>query len=60
MVKSAQTGFEVTLPAKPVASLQVTSLFGESETNEGATCQVTAGKVDKRSLQHLFVTEAAK
>ena len=60
VVKSPQTGFEISLPAKQVATLQVVSLFGESETNEGAVCKVTSGKVDKEALRKLFVTELAK
>lgn len=59
-VKSAQTGFVITLPGKQVATLQVASLFGDNETNEGAVCQVTSGQVDKANLKKLFVTEAAK
>jgi curli biogenesis system outer membrane secretion channel CsgG len=56
-VKSAQSGFEVTLPPRPVASLQVMSTFGETETNEGSVCQLTSGAVDRNALQKLFVTE---
>jgi len=59
-IKSAQTGFDVTLPSRQVATLQVASLFGDSETNEGAACQVTSGAVDKSLLKTLYVAEAAK
>ncbi len=59
-VRSAQTGFEVTLPPKQVATLKVASTFGESETNEGSVCQITSGAIDKASLKKLFVTEMAK
>lgn len=57
-VKSAQSGFEVTLPPRPVAALRVLSTFGDAETNEGSVCQVTSGAVDKAALRKLFVTEA--
>jgi curli biogenesis system outer membrane secretion channel CsgG len=59
-VKSKQTGFEVTLPARQVASLSVLSTFGDSETNEGSVCQITSGAVDKAAIGTLFVTEAQK
>ena len=42
-VKSAQTGFIVTLPSSQVAVLEVISLFGSEETDEGAVCQVVSG-----------------
>lgn len=60
VVKSPQTGFEINLPSKQVASLQVVSLFGESETNEGAVCTVASGRVDKDAMKKLFVAELAK
>jgi len=56
-VKSKQSGFEVTLPARQVATLKVVSLFGESETNEGAACHVTSGAIDRAALGKLFVSE---
>lgn len=56
-VKSAQSGFEVTLPPRPVATLRIVSTFGDSETNEGSACQLTSGAVEKAALQKLFVTE---
>lgn len=59
-VKSAQTGFEVTLPPRHVASLRVVSTFGESETNEGSVCELTSGAVDKAAIGKLFVTEAPR
>jgi curli biogenesis system outer membrane secretion channel CsgG len=59
-VKSAQSGFEVTLPPKQIASLRVVSMFGEGEVNEGSVCQVTSGAVEKAAAAKLFVTEARK
>jgi curli biogenesis system outer membrane secretion channel CsgG len=58
-VKSQQTGFEVTLPATQVATIKVVGLFGETETNEGAVAEVTAGAIPPPSPK-LFVTEPAK
>jgi len=59
-VKSAQTGFDVTLPATPVASLRVVSTFGDTETNEGSVCEITSGVVDRAALATLFVAEVPK
>jgi curli biogenesis system outer membrane secretion channel CsgG len=59
-VKSAQTGFEVALPAKQVAALRVLSTFGDTETNEGSVCEITSGSVDKAAIPRLFVAEPAR
>lgn len=59
-VKSAQSGFEVTLPPKQVAALKVVSTFGDDETSEGSVCQLTSGAVDKAALARLFVTQSPK
>jgi curli biogenesis system outer membrane secretion channel CsgG len=57
-VKSAQSGFDVTLPPTPVASLQVVSTFGDTETNEGSVCTITTGAVNRAEIPMLFVTES--
>ena len=57
-VKSRQTGFNVTLPAKKVATLRITQLFGETETDEGAVCEVTGGAIPQPISPKLFVTES--
>jgi hypothetical protein len=54
-VKSQQTGFEITLPAEQVAILRVVSLFGDSESNEGAICEVVEGVLPQKL--DVFVTE---
>lgn len=56
-VKSKQSGFEIALPATPVATLMVTGFFGDNETNEGATCQVVNGTLAKQNTAKLFVEE---
>ena len=56
-VKSAQSGFDVTLPPTLVAVLRVASTFGDTETNEGAVCELTSGAVDRAELPRLFVAE---
>ncbi len=59
-VKSAQSGFDVALPPTPVAGIRVLSTFGDTETNEGAVCQVTSGAVEPAEVAKLFVVEAKK
>jgi curli biogenesis system outer membrane secretion channel CsgG len=56
-VKSAQSGFDVTLPPRMVALVRVASVFGDTETNEGAACDVTWGTVDRAAIPALFVAE---
>jgi curli biogenesis system outer membrane secretion channel CsgG len=58
--KSKQSGFEIALPPRQVATVRVVSLFGDSETNEGSVCEVTSGTVDAGALATLFVAEPAR
>jgi len=58
--KSKQSGFEITLPPRQVATARVVSLFGDSETNEGSVCEVTSGTVDPGALATLYVAEPAR
>ena len=57
-VKSAQTDFDITLPAKVVAQIEVASLFGENETNEGAVATLLSGTVTDAQKRGLFVSES--
>jgi curli biogenesis system outer membrane secretion channel CsgG len=57
-VKSRQTGFDIALPPKPVATLRVTGFFGETETDEGSVCEVVEGSLVKPLSPRLFVTES--
>src|SRR6185437_15618438 len=56
-VKSGQTGFNVTLPPTVVGQVQVTSLFGDNETNEGAVTQLVSGSVAADRTSSLYVSE---
>jgi curli biogenesis system outer membrane secretion channel CsgG len=56
-VKSQQTGFEINLPAKKVATIRVISFFGDNENNEGSTCELVTGTIDKASSSTLYVEE---
>ena len=57
VVKSAQSGFNITLPAKPVATVRVASLFGDNETNEGAVTELVTGKVTDAQKGALYMAE---
>lgn len=54
-VKSQQTGFEITLPSERVAVLMVAALFGDSESNEGAICELVEGALPDNL--NVYVTE---
>ncbi|WP_345816864.1 CsgG/HfaB family protein (plasmid) [Paraburkholderia sp. PREW-6R] len=54
-IQSGQTGFTIALPPTPVATIRVTSNFGDSEVNEGSMALVTSGSVTKD--KSLFVAE---
>jgi len=55
VVKSAQTGFDISLPPTELGTLQVVSLFGDSETNEGAAAQIVSGAIAGTPLTELVV-----
>ena len=57
-IKSAQSGFDVNLPPKQVATVRILSLFGDSETDEGCVCEVTSGSIAAPGGKKLFVTES--
>ncbi len=54
-IKSAQTGAFVTLPGRVVAQIQVESLFGDNELNEGAVARIRTGSLDGLRPDHLLV-----
>ena len=56
-VKSSQTGFNVTLPGKKIATIKVVSTFGDNETNEGALVTVTSGSISKHAIDQLRIIE---
>jgi hypothetical protein len=58
--KSKQSGFEIALPPRQVASVRVVSTFGDSETNEGSVCEVVSGAVDSGAVASLFVAEPSQ
>jgi curli biogenesis system outer membrane secretion channel CsgG len=56
IIKSAQSGFDIQLPSTPVGKLQVVSLFGNSDTNEGAVTKLVSGSMAGVDPQSLLVT----
>ena len=57
--KSKQSGFEIALPPRQVATVRVMKLFGDSDTNEGSICEVTSGAIDPSTVDTLYVAESA-
>jgi curli biogenesis system outer membrane secretion channel CsgG len=55
--RSRQSGFEVTLPPRQVATIAVVSSFGDSEINEGSICELKTGMVDPEAIAKLYVAE---
>jgi curli biogenesis system outer membrane secretion channel CsgG len=55
LVRSAQTGFEIALPPTQVAEIEVQSLFGDSEVNQGAVARISQGSITGISLTDLVV-----
>jgi curli biogenesis system outer membrane secretion channel CsgG len=59
-VKSAQSGFQITLPGTTVGTVQVSGLFGDAESNEGAIADVVSGSAPAGSSAGYFITELKK
>ncbi|MHC0044346.1 CsgG/HfaB family protein [Vibrio campbellii] len=56
-VKSKQTGFDITLPGKKVAEIEIVQTFGDTETNEGAIAVVNSGSIANFDINSLNVVE---
>jgi hypothetical protein len=56
-VKSAQSGFQITLPGTIVSTVRVAGLFGDSESNEGAVAEVISGAAPVGNSAPYFITE---
>ncbi len=56
-VKSAQTGFEISLPPKVVGQIRITSVFGDDETNEGSVAEIVSGTITDGQKNSLYVSE---
>ena len=55
VVRSAQTGFEIPLPPVEIAQIQVNTLFGDIDTNQGAITSLVQGSLAGLSLSDLIV-----
>jgi curli biogenesis system outer membrane secretion channel CsgG len=56
-VKSSQSGFDITLPAKTVAQIRVVSRFGDNEINEGAVADIISGDISDAQKSGLYIAE---
>ena len=54
-VKSEQTGFDITLPAKRVGQVRVLSFFGDNETNEGSVAEIVSGEFTDATSRGLYI-----
>lgn len=57
-VKSAQTGFAITLPPTPIGKARVAGLFGDNESNEGSIAELISGTASAGSGHTVFIAEA--
>jgi curli biogenesis system outer membrane secretion channel CsgG len=57
---SGQTGFQITLPGTPVATVRVVSLFGDAESNEGSVAEVISGIAPTDNSSAYFISELKK
>ena len=55
-VRSEQTGFEITLPSKPIATILIESTFGDTESNQGSLGRITFGSLVGFTPEMLIVT----
>jgi hypothetical protein len=56
-VKSRQSGFNIDLPPKKVATVKVTAFFGDNENNEGSVCETLSGTINPATLNTAYVEE---
>lgn len=55
---SGQTGLPITLPGQKVATIQITSFFGEGEFGEGSTASIVSGDLSGAPADQLTVYHA--
>lgn len=58
-VKNDQTGFMIDLPPSTVGALRVVDFFGDTETNEGAICELVSGAIPP-GAKGVFVAQAKR
>lgn len=57
-MKSAQTGFAITLPPTPIGKARVSSVFGDNESNEGSIAELVSGTANPGAGSTVFIAEA--
>jgi curli biogenesis system outer membrane secretion channel CsgG len=58
-VKSAQSGFNITLPPQQIATLTVVSNFGADQESQGSICSVTSGTLPSPLPASIYVAAGA-
>ena len=56
-IKSAQTGFMISLPGKKIAEMEVVTLFGDSDVDEGSVVKVTSGTIENTDISEIIIKE---
>ena len=56
-VKNPQTGVDLELPGRKIATLEVLDLFGADPLQEGARCRIVGGALPEGPLERLVVKE---
>jgi curli biogenesis system outer membrane secretion channel CsgG len=56
-VKSSQSGFDISLPAKTVGQIRIVSRFGDNDTNEGAVADIISGDISDAQKSGLYISE---
>jgi curli biogenesis system outer membrane secretion channel CsgG len=57
-IKSAQTGFAITLPPTNIGKARVADLFGDNESNEGAVADLISGTANAGAGATVFIAES--
>lgn len=55
VIKSPQTGADITLPGSQVASIRIDANFGDTELNEGSVASVTSGTLANHPIEEMAV-----
>src|ERR1700736_5606471 len=56
-IKSSQSGFDISLPAKTVGQIRIVSRFGDNDTNEGAVADILSGDISDSRKTELYISE---
>lgn len=59
-VKSAQTGFAITLPPTQIGKARVLSTFGDDNSNEGSIADLISGTASAGTRDTVFITESGE